>query len=385
VPSVVLRDARSGKVLLALGVLLALALAFCSQAGAFIYWSQGFALGRANLDGTASLLEWIPIQPLDACDVAVDGSHIYWSGLGAIGRANLDGTSQEPNFIPALNNSCGIAVDGSHIYWANATAIGRANLDGTGNEPKFIPNTGYTAGIAVDGSHIYWGNKGLGAIGRANLNGTGVVSNFISAPGDPCDVAVDSSNVYWSNAPSPQGPSGVFSESLLPNRKSEPKKLIGSPTGCGVAVNSNYLYWGTESPRAIGRANLDGSSPDPSFIAGGASPSGLALDSLSAPPFVSLGNVHLNLRRGTAKIVVHATIGGRIRLNAIGGRIRLNGKGLVSFARSRSSAATYSLPLRPGSRVKTKLTDTGKAKVTFTPTGGTPEIEERALTLHKRR
>jgi hypothetical protein len=370
-----------GAFLLVLGIFLALAMGSASQADAFVYWSQGTAIGRANLDGTASLVSWMSLAaPVVTCDVAVDGSHIYWSGEGAIGRANLDGTDPEPNFISAPNNSCGIEVDGSHIYWANRTAIGRANLDGTNPEPDFIPVAGlFTGGIAVDGSHIYWGNDEAGAIGRANLNGTEVLPNFINAPGDPCAVTVGGTDVYWSSGPSPQGPSGVFSQSMTGKRNAAPKKLIDTEAGCGVAVNSKYLYWAAESPRALGRANLDGSSPNPSFISNPVAPSGLALDSLSIPPLIILNKVQLSPKKGIATIIGHV---------AVAGQVRLSGKGLRTVAQRRSTAGTFSLPVRPGGGVEKTLTNTGKAKVTvkitFTPTRGSPELNERVVTLRKR-
>jgi hypothetical protein len=367
------------RALLALALLVTLGAALAPRAGAFVYWSQGFAIGRANLDASALQVTWIPVQPLDTCGVAVDGSHIYWSGLGAIGRANLDGTNPEPFFLPTPENSCGIAVDGSHIYWANRTAIGRANLDGTGNDPAFIPKAAlFISGIAVDGSHIYWGNNGFGAIGRADLNGANVLPSYISAPGDPCAVALDANRVYWSNAQSNSSLSGVYSAPL--RGKTEAQKLINAPAGCGVAVNSQNLYWSTESPRAIGRAGLDGSSPDFAFIAGGASASGIALDSLSAPPLFSLGKAHLKARLGTATLRVNI---------AVGGRYQLNGKGVRNFARTQSRPGTYVLAVIPVGAKKHKLEETGKAKVrlsvNFRPTGGTPQPElERTLTLRLR-
>ncbi len=371
------RRAAALATLLALAIL---ALAPAPRAGAFIYWSQGFPIGRANLDGTDALLEWIPLQPNDTCGVAVNSSYLYWSGIGAIGRAKIDGSNPEPYFVPTPNNSCGIAVDGSHIYWNNRTAIGRANLDGSNPEPEFIPNAGgFTAGVAVNGSHIYWGNNGEGYIGRANLDGTGVAPKFIAAPGDPCDVALTPTTLYWSTAPSMWGPSGVFSESLTGGKVTTPKTLINSPAGCGVAANEKYLYWATETPRAIGRANLDGSEADLSFIAGGASAFGLALDSLSAPPFVSLGNLHLNNLLGTARLIVHI---------GTPGRIRLQGKGVKPAYRHRDSPGTVVLPVIPIGGLKHRLARSGRAKVrltiTFTPLGGTPEPQQRALTLHKR-
>lgn len=51
-------------------------------------------------------------------------------------------------------------------------------------------------------------------------------------------------------------------------------------TGCNgpyaVTVDDSYVYWTNYSNGSIGRANIDGSSPDQSWITGGSTPTGVA-------------------------------------------------------------------------------------------------------------
>jgi virginiamycin B lyase len=182
---------------------------------------------------------------------------VYWANPfdGTIGRANLDGTGVDKRFIAtgASSSPCGMAVDGAHVYWSDSgIRIGRANLDGTGVDHSFITGEN-SCGVAVDGSHVYWrsrfsdtpltpGTAGTGAMGRANLDGTGVDESFITGLDFPGDLAVDASHLYWTNS---------------------------SPDQIG------YLYGG---PNRIGRANLDGTGVDETFIGSAPSITGLAVD-----------------------------------------------------------------------------------------------------------
>ena len=85
--------------------------------------------------------------------------------------------------------------------------------------------------MAIAGGFIYWANAGTGAITRDTLDGSPAnVVDLVTGQNSPSYVALDSSHSYWS-------------------------------TGDGQAGST------------IGRANLDGSSPNPSFIAD-ADPSG---------------------------------------------------------------------------------------------------------------
>ena len=122
-------------------------------------------------------------------------AYIYWANdaspsASVVGRANLDGTKAIPDFIPSASITQGVAVNSSHIYWTNVCngAIGRATLTGRGINQSFItglipPNSACSPpSVAADDKHIYWANLSTGAIGRANLNGSGVNENFIPSP-----------------------------------------------------------------------------------------------------------------------------------------------------------------------------------------------------------
>ena len=365
------------RALLLTALLLAFSIAVAPRAGAFVYWSQGSTIGRANLNGSSVLVPWLTPQPGASCDVAVDSNYVYWIANGWIGRANLNGSNPDPYFISTPNNSCGIAVDANYIYWANRTAIGRANLNGTGNNPAFIPNAAlFVGGIDVDNTHIYWGDDERGRIGRANLDGSGVNPSFIRAPGDTCAVDVFGNEIYWATAQSPLGPSGVFRASLTQRKGT---KLIDAPAGCGVAVNSTHLYWAAESPRALGRAKPDGSQADLQFVGSPTSPAGLALDSLSAPQFLKLlRKVKLNLRLGRAQLLAHITLPGSLQVVADNVR---------AFARNKTSPGTYPLKVIPVAALKRQLEQQGHAKVhvtvIFRPKGGVPQDAERTLTLRQ--
>ena len=85
------------------------------------------------------------------------------------------------------------------------------------------------------------------SIGRANLDGTDVTKNFITDLGAPCDLST----------------------------------AIGC--GWGLAVDGQYLYWPNYALQTIGRANVDGSNVNQSFITGANYPLGLALSAPTEP------------------------------------------------------------------------------------------------------
>lgn len=133
------------------------------EASAAVYWANGNAISRMNLDGTNPSPGLIASQsqPLGTpCGLAVDGSHLYWADEfgDTIGRAGLDGSNREDHFIDGADKPCGVAVDGGHVYWANedGNSIGRANLDGTGVEQEFVPGATHACGVAVNEDFIYW-------------------------------------------------------------------------------------------------------------------------------------------------------------------------------------------------------------------------------------
>lgn len=90
------------------------------------------------------------------------------------------------------------------------------------------------------------------------------------------------------------------------------------------------------------------------------------------------GKLKLNRRKGTATLLV--SVPGA-------GKLVLRGKGLKKATRAARRAGTVKLPLKPVGKARRKLLATGKAKlkakVTFTPSGGSPLTRTRSLTLKK--
>ena len=252
----------------------AAALALClaslvltARADAYVYWTNSGTdtIGRADLDGTNVNPEFITGAD-NPVGIAVDANHVYWtnSGTGTIGRADLDGTNVNPGFITA-DNPVGIAVDANHVYWADPRSaidggtIGRANLDGTGFNQSFIALLTLPQGVAVDGGHVYWtGGFPATTIGRADLDGTNFNGAFI--PGGGQGLAVDAHYLYWTD----QG-TGLISRNDLDGVGS-PSPLIPLHTSFtgGLAVDADHVYWTNFT--TIGRANLDGTGVDQSFI-----------------------------------------------------------------------------------------------------------------------
>jgi Low-density lipoprotein receptor repeat class B len=269
-------------------------LAFASQALAYVYWANNSTgtIGRANLDGSGVNQSFIagaggPIA------VAVDGAHIYWvnNRSNTIGRANLDGSGVNQSFITA-SLPIGLAVDGSYIYWTNTSTnyIGRANLNGSGVNQRFI-YTGAPSNlqaIAVNATGIFWIAKEDLEIGRANLDGSGVIENWIRGGFcNPYGLAADSTHLYWADQYyadycSLSGQGAIASANTvvgIPPRK----LLLLTSKPVRLAVDGAHLYW-SNGAGSIGRANLDGSGVNPTFVTGTSGSAGVAVDAGGPPP-----------------------------------------------------------------------------------------------------
>ena len=268
------------------------------------------AIGRVGLDGS----DHEPLfLPADAEAVEVDGSFVYWldAGANAIGRAELDGDNPEPNFIAGLGDSFDLAVDAGFIYWSDpaADAIGRAELDGDNPEPNFLvlPDVepdpsgdpgGFVEpqphGIDVRAGYVYWVARGgstsgsgaeYRAIGRAQLPvnpsdpPTDLNPSFIDTQpnGFPAlDVAVNATDIFWSVT---EGGNTIGRANI---DGSTPNYVCIEASGLdprGLAVDASHVYWTNFSADTIGRANLDCSGADPTYIAGVTDSNGLAIDS----------------------------------------------------------------------------------------------------------
>ena len=164
------------------------------------------------------------------------------------------------------------------IYWSGSSlgsptgGISRADLDGSNVDPDFISSQASNCGVASDGKHLYWpGGLFNSLIGRANLpDGTGVDATFIDTADPAVAVAVDSAHVYWANLD--------YSDDMINSNAIGRADLDGSnvdqsfislPEGqgpIGLAVDGGHIYWTAGGATDIGRADLDGSNVDLNFI-----------------------------------------------------------------------------------------------------------------------
>jgi hypothetical protein len=90
-----------------------------------------------------------------------------------------------------------------------------------------------------------------------------VNQSFVTGAQNPCGVAVSDTSIYWTNGGVAIGRAGIDGSSPNPNL------ITGINDLCGpMAVNSAHIYFGA-SLNSIGRANLDGSGLDTTFVATG--------------------------------------------------------------------------------------------------------------------
>ena len=117
---------------------------------------------------------------------------------------------------------------------------------------------------------IYWANANTDTIGFATGDAVIVDNNFVHvAGGSPNGVAVYGDFLYWTvpdaNAIGRAGMNGTGVDQTF---------ITGLQGVQGVAVNSAGIFWTNTGIGSIGRANLDGTGINQNFITG-ASPSNL--------------------------------------------------------------------------------------------------------------
>jgi hypothetical protein len=310
--------------------------ALTGLASATIYWGGGPPIGRVNLDGKYPQTGFIPIPPpigggesegvqyIGCAGIAVNGSHIYWADpvRDTIGRANIDGTEANYALITGADNPCGVAVNGTHVFWANfaGNSIGRARLDGTEPTQNFVGATTEPCGVAVDGRFIYWTSSSLSFIGRALLQGGFRGPNLVEGIGtyDLCGVAVSDAHIYWG------GFGEVIGRADLNGSNPDPLFITGIERPCGLTIYGNRLYWSEQSPSSplVGSANLDGTS----VSRGGSdwalsSSCGIAVDGLSyepplprPPSLFAYGKVKHDRRKWTSYLEVKLPQPGSFRV-----------------------------------------------------------------------
>jgi hypothetical protein len=112
---------------------------------------------------------------------------------------------------------------------------------------------------------IYWANDS--SIGRADNDGSDANPNFIAGQAEPCGLAADSQHIYWANEGGASiGRANLDGTGIDPNFISTPGELP-----CGVALDGTRIWWanqlvpGGANTGSVARANLDGSNPQVMF------------------------------------------------------------------------------------------------------------------------
>jgi hypothetical protein len=250
------------------------ALLFASAAAAEsrLYWinNASGSVATANRAGGEVIQHFFFASP-EPDGITADSTHVYWTDTGTneIGRAELSGANVEPSLIPTVGEVPeGIAVDAGHVYWANLVgqAIGRANLDGSEPEPNFIQLSAgsFPEGVAIEGPHVYWASAGHGGeIGRSNLEGGEVEEKLITGLGGAISaLAANTTHLYWSTNV------GV-GRANIDGTEVNSALVTGQTSVNGVALDNEHVFWTSSLPfpdGRIGRAELDGGTPEPAFI-----------------------------------------------------------------------------------------------------------------------
>lgn len=295
-------------------VVAALVLMSASGASAAIFWvnSDNNSVGVANLGKTRGVN--VNQQFIRGLGPVAEGiatgphNYIYWSDSpnNRISRAHLYYDKKgrlhvriTRNFITGADQPEGVAVYGGYIYWVNhdiSGSIGRALLNGTDVNQNFVPNesaTGgndinYATGITVTSQYIYWADTNQQSIARASTATGSGVQQFITLSGyeAPRGVAVNGSYIYWAN----DVDNGSIGRANLDGSGVDNSFITGAPGPCMPTIAGNYIYWADNGAGTtgdtVGRAKLDGTSTTEHYITGASSPCGVAVNGfvLKHPP-----------------------------------------------------------------------------------------------------
>ncbi len=270
----------------------------------------------------------------------------------------------------------GPASVGAYLYWANdgTDSIGRANLNGSGASQSFMIGLDSPLDVAVDATHIYWANNATGKIGRAKLDGTGKNRSFITTGSSVVrGLTVDAGHIYWSG--SSIGRANIDGSSV------DPTFITGVAGAYGLALDAGHIYWANHSTDTIGRANINGSTVSPSFITGAASPYGVAVDDLHLY-WTNFGTSKIGRALVDGDVVDQAFIGGARSPWGIAvdaghlywtnfstiGRAKLDGSGsdqeFIGGASGVTGMAVDSL-LPPSTKLKSVAVNHAKRKASF--------------------
>ena len=409
-------DSRGAKVIAA-GLVAAIALLLVPPLASanFVYWASSgqTTIGRAKLNGSGVNNAFI--QGLTGVQaVAVDSQHIYWTqGLGTastIGRANLDGSGANANFIPhaagvqdfdppSASSAAGIAVNSTSIFWENSGSgqVGKANLDGSSPTGALVVSGPEpSCGLVADQNFVYWLDTGLAqSIGRATVNGTDRQGSFVTgaASSGACGLAADPNFLYFGAGGKAVGRAPIGGGAATPTFIAS--AVPAANNVCGVAVNSQYVFWGNSGASDfIGRANLGGGSSNPSLINGPTDP---CLPAAAPANKITVTSITKKKKKGTAAIGAKVPGPGQVTLNQVSTPPDTNAvaSAVKQQGLTLTTAGSFKLAVKPTGKTAKKLKKgvkkKGKAKVKvkvfihFVPAGvaGVPNDQAVTVTLVK--
>ncbi len=143
---------------------------------------------------------------------------------------------------------------------------------------------GVGCGAADAQGYVYWSDNGPGiasngsTLGRANNDGSAVTHSLLTGAGAPGGIALDGEHVYWADTQQ-----ASIGRAHLDGSGADDTFVANATGGSAsspvdVALDGTYIYW-TDGARYIGRAKIDGEDVEPHFIDAGTNsyPFGIAV------------------------------------------------------------------------------------------------------------
>lgn len=204
-------------------------------------------------------------------------AYLYWiTNDDTIVRAKNDGTVLDPQFLwSTVDSPTDVAVNSTNIFWVNNSdnSVHQALIDGSGAQTTIPGGLTSAWGVTANASHLFYTNVAAPFIGRKSLSTGTLDQALVSQTGQqPLDVVVDANYIYWVTGVNTIGRANLDGTGV------NASFITGLDEPRSIAVNGTHIFWTNSGSNSIGRANLDGSGPNSAFIQGTASPRGLAIN-----------------------------------------------------------------------------------------------------------
>src|SRR5262249_11901101 len=150
-----------------------------------------------------------------------------------------------------------------------------------------------------DQSFVYWLDTGLAqSVGRATVNGGSKQTSYISGATGACGLAVDPNFLYWGSSSKAIGRAPVGGGTA--NNNFIPSAVSASNTVWGVAATSRYVFGGTSGASDfMGRGNLGGGPSTRGLIRGPPDP---CLPAAAPANKITVNSITKKKKKGTATI-----------------------------------------------------------------------------------